>query len=81
MRRIKPCPACGKPLTIASMKCLWCGQPKTLISGRIIAGLMVCFSLLTGLLVAFRGREAAASLVAAAKPDRGQGKSLEQPEG
>src|SRR5579871_66517 len=39
MRHVNVCSACGKPLTVASASCLWCGQPKALFSGQFVARL------------------------------------------
>jgi hypothetical protein len=52
MRRIRVCSACGKPTTIASASCLWCGQKKRFFSGRIFAGVKTCLSFLAALLFA-----------------------------
>jgi len=37
MRHVNVCSACGKPQSVASVTCLWCGQPKKLFSGRLVA--------------------------------------------
>jgi hypothetical protein len=39
MRHVKVCSACGKPQSVASVTCLWCGEPKKLFSGRL-AGIL-----------------------------------------
>ena len=50
MRRVKVCSACGKPATVASTSCLWCGQPKRLFSGHIAATLKAAFLFMIGLM-------------------------------
>jgi hypothetical protein len=37
MRHENVCSACGKPTTVASVSCLWCGQRKKLFSGHLVA--------------------------------------------
>jgi hypothetical protein len=44
MRHVKVCSACGKPQSVASVTCLWCGQPKKLFSGRLAAILKAVLS-------------------------------------
>jgi hypothetical protein len=44
MRHVKVCSACGKPESVASVTCLWCGQPKKLFSGRLAAMLKAVLS-------------------------------------
>jgi len=44
MRHVKVCSACGKPQSVASVTCLWCGQPKKLFSGRLVAMLKAVLS-------------------------------------
>ena len=44
MRHVKVCSACGKPQSVASVTCLWCGQPKKLFSGRLVAILKAVLS-------------------------------------
>jgi hypothetical protein len=44
MRHVKVCSACGKPQSVASVTCLWCGQPKRLFSGRMAAVLKAVLS-------------------------------------
>ena len=68
MRRVRTCEACGKPLTIASSKCLWCGQPKRLFSRRIVAGLMAGLSFVAGVLAVLRLRTKSGYSKAAHEP-------------
>jgi hypothetical protein len=44
MRHVKVCSACGKPQSVASVTCLWCGEPKKLFSGRLLAVLKAVLS-------------------------------------
>ena len=44
MRHVNVCSACGKPESVASVTCLWCGQPKKLFSGRLVAMLKAVLS-------------------------------------
>jgi hypothetical protein len=44
MRHVNVCSACGKPESVASVTCLWCGQPKKLFSGRLVAILKAVLS-------------------------------------
>jgi hypothetical protein len=44
MRHVNVCSACGKPQSVASVTCLWCGQPKKLFSGRLAAILKAVLS-------------------------------------
>ena len=44
MRHVNVCSACGKPQSVASVTCLWCGQPKKLFSGRLVAILKAVLS-------------------------------------
>ena len=37
MRHVNVCSACGKPQSVASVTCLWCGKSKKLFSGRLVA--------------------------------------------
>ena len=55
MGHVSVCLACGKPTTVASVKCLWCGQPKKLFSGRLVATLKSAVLSMIGFL-ARRGR-------------------------
>ena len=55
MRRAKVCSACGKPTTVASVSCLWCGHRKALFSGRLLASLKGAALFMVGLLTR-RGR-------------------------
>jgi hypothetical protein len=41
---VNVCSACGKPESVASVTCLWCGQPKKLFSGRLVAMLKAVLS-------------------------------------
>jgi len=51
MQREKVCSACGKPTTVASVTCLWCGQPKTLFAGRLKASVKAVWLFVIGFLV------------------------------
>jgi hypothetical protein len=44
MRHVNVCSACGKPESVASVTCLWCGQPRKLFSGRLVAILKAVLS-------------------------------------
>src|ERR1700733_13376225 len=55
MRHVKVCSACGKPTTVASTSCLWCGQPKKLFSFPLVATLKAAVLVMMGFLVR-RGR-------------------------
>jgi hypothetical protein len=55
MKHVKVCSACGKPVTVASVSCLWCGQSKTWFSGRLLATLKARVLSMIGFLVK-RGR-------------------------
>ena len=54
MRHITACSGCGKPLSVGGAKCLWCGQPKRLLSQRVVAVVRACLWFVAGLLVARR---------------------------
>jgi hypothetical protein len=53
MRRLTVCAGCGKPLTVASAECLWCGRPKGFVY-RAIFAVLKALRVLAGLLVARR---------------------------
>ena len=50
MRHVKVCSACGKPTTVASTSCLWCGQPKKLFSFPLVATLKAAVLVMMGFL-------------------------------
>jgi hypothetical protein len=51
MRLPKLCSACGKPTTVASASCLWCGQPKRLFTGRVVAKFKAIVLFMVGFLI------------------------------
>jgi hypothetical protein len=51
MRPAKLCSACGKPTTVASTSCLWCGQPKRLFTAQAVARFKAILLFMMGFLI------------------------------